>query len=842
MRLLSPHWLLLIPLLLAAGWFWPRLGLFRPLRLVCLGFAVLLLAQPQMRFRSDGLDLWVLVDRSDSAKDLLGTKLAEWEQILDKSKGAKDRLHMVDYAGEAGTRGALLTAGPNATDYEGPTTATRTATAVSYALSQMESDRGGRLLALTDGYSTEPLDGLAERLIKQEVALDYRLASASVTGDVRLAALSFPHRVLPHEAFLVEVVATADSDLTVPVDILRNGEPMARREIVLRKGVGRLRFTDRLAAPGAYRYEARLMPEHDSIPGNNAATQWLQVEGGPRVLLATAYQNDPMAEALKRQGFEVDVVNEPNRLSVGMLSAAKAVVLNNVPAYQVPNEFLRALKFFVNEQGGGLAMIGGKYSFAAGGYFGSPIESLLPVSMELKQEHRKLAVAVAIVMDRSGSMGMTAPGTGRKKMELANEGAARAIELLGESDQVTLIAVDSAAHVVAPVSPVGPNRSQLTSIARRIEVEGGGIFVYTGLRKAWEELQLAHVGQRHIILFADANDAEEPGDYIKLLEQMVKEKVSISVIGMGTEKDQDAEFLKDIAKRGNGRIFFEDANGLPAIFAQETVAVARSAFIDEPVPVKGAPGWVEMASTPLQWLPQADGYNLSYLKPGATQAAVSGDEYAAPLLAFWQRGAGRVAAVSFPLGGDFSTKTRSWQQYGDLVQSLSRWLMGEQVPPGLGLRVGVDGSRLNADLFYDETWNDRIAASPPQLLLAFGSNGKTVNQAWERLAPGHYRASVDVTGDQWLRGAVRVGNAAFPFGPVNAVVNPEWSFDHARVDELKTLALRTGGEERVDLSDIWRAPRPASWRGLDQWWLVALLLALMVEAWWTRVGGWRRQA
>jgi hypothetical protein len=156
--------------------------------------------------------------------------------------------------------------------------------------------------------------------------------------------------------------------------------------------------------------------------------------------------------------------------------------------------------------------------------------------------------------------------------------------------------------------------------------------------------------------------------------------------------------------------------------------------------------------------------------------------------------------------------------------------------------VSVDGSRLNTDLFYDETWNDRIAASPPQLLLAAGAEGRTVNQAWERLAPGHYRASVDVTGDQWLRGAVRVGSAAFPFGPVNAVVNPEWTFDHARVDELKTLSARTGGSERVDLSDVWRAPHPPAWRGFSHWWLVALLLTLLIEAWWTRVGGWRKPA
>lgn len=836
MRLLAPHWLLLLPMLAAAGWFWPRLGLFRPWRVVCWVFVIALLIQPQVRYKSDGLDLWVLVDQSDSAKDVLAPKLVEWEQILQRTKGAQDRLHMIDYAAEAVRRGAILAGGSTA--FTGQRTATRTGTALGYALAQMEPDRAARLLVLTDGFSTEPLDGLAERLLKQEVALDYRLANASLAGDVRLAALTLPHRVLPSEAFMVEVVALADTEQKVPVEILRNGQSLGVRDVMLKRGMGRLRLTDRISAPGAYRYEARLQPAQDSLPGNNTAAQWVEVQGGPRVLLASAYPNDPMAQVLRAQGFEVELVTTPAALNIGMLSGAKAVILNNVPSYQVPSEFLSALTFFVNEQGGGLAMIGGKTSFAAGGYFGSAIEPLLPVSMELKQEHRKLAVAVAIVMDRSGSMSMTAPG-GLKKMDLANEGAARAIELLGDSDQVSVIAVDSAAHVIAPMTPVGPNKEKLTSVTRRIEVAGGGIFVYTGLRKAWQELQMAHVGQRHIILFADANDAEEPGEYVKLIEEMKKEKVSISVIGMGSESDVDAHFLKDIATRANGRIFFDEATELPAIFAQETVAVARSAFIEEPVPVQGSAGWVELAATPIQWLAQADGYNLSYLKPGAAQAAITQDEYAAPLLAFWQRGAGRVAAVSFPLGGDFSAKTRAWPQYGDLVQSLTRWLMGQDVPPGLGLRVAMDGSRLNADLFYDETWNDRIATSAPQLILARGAGGKTQPQPWERLAPGHFRATIDVPGDDWLHGAVRVGNAAFPFGPINAAVNPEWSFDPTRVAELNSLSVRSGGNERVDLSDVWRAERPPAWRGIETWLLIALVLALIIEAWVTRTGGWR---
>ena len=103
-----------------------------------------------------------------------------------------------------------------------------------------------------------------------------------------------------------------------------------------------------------------------------------------------------------------------------------------MPAFEIPGDFLAALDFFVNEQGGGLLMAGGKQSFGSGGYFESSIDQLLPVSMELKNEHRKLAVAMAIVMDRSGSMGASVDQGGKQltKMQLANTGAAKAIELL----------------------------------------------------------------------------------------------------------------------------------------------------------------------------------------------------------------------------------------------------------------------------------------------------------------------------------------------------------------------------------------------------------------------------
>jgi hypothetical protein len=837
MRFASPEWFLLLPLLLVAGWFWRGWRLARPLRVLCLLLVVLLLTQPQWRHSSDGLDLWVLVDQSDSASSLLKPRLPEWETILEKSKGSADRLYFVDFAGEAVKRGAELRAGAGGQDYDGPTNATRLNSALRFTLAQMEPDRTSRILVLTDGFSTEPLEEMAERLAKQSVPLDYRFPPRGTENDYRVAAFNLPPRAQWREAVLGEVVVLGGRDATVPAEVFRDGQLIGRHDVPVKDGTGRLRFADRPGTAGAHRYEVRILPVDDAFPGNNSARRWLEVQSGPRVLLVTSYQDDPIAAVLKAEGFEVETVTELAAVHIGSLSGAKAVVLNNVPAYKLDGQFVRGLDFFVNQQGGGLVMIGGKTSFAAGGWYGSPAEPLLPVSMELKQEHRKLAVAMAIVLDRSGSMAMTVPGTSIPKMHLADEGAARAIELLGDNDMVCVIPVDSAPHPLSKLVAVGPNRGALEDSARRVESMGGGIFCYTGLKSGWEELKGAKVGQRHIILFADANDAEEPGDYVNLLAQLQKEKVTVSVIGMGTEKDKDSEFLKDVARRGGGRIFFNaNPNELPGLFAQETVTLARSAFIDEPVEVKGTAGWLELSAAPMDWLPKVDGYNLSYLRPGATQAAMTGDEYSAPLVAFWQRGAGRVAAVSFPMAGDFSKSVRDWKGFGGFAQSLARWLMGTALPPGIGLRTDLEGSRLHAELFYDETWNERVAAHAPELVLSSGVESKTRTIAWERLAPGHFRASLDIGEEGEVRGAVRVGDAALPFGPVNAATNPEWDFDRARLDELKSVSFRSGGGERVDLSDVWHAPRPPTWRGVSRWLLIALTVALLLEAWQTRAG------
>lgn len=834
MRFLSPEWLILVPILIFIGWRWPRLGLRLPRRVICLSLLVFLLIQPEIRQTGKGLDLWVLVDRSASAQETMSQQLSEWEGLLERSKGKDDRMTFVDFADQPVLRDQM----DQSIGFEGNREHTRLNLAAQFALTRLSKDRAARLLVLTDGFSTEPLSGLEGHLRTHQVALDYRLTGADISGDTRIDALVIPGRTQIAEPFLIEVRVSGDGDGEVPLEIYRGATPVMRGKIALQGGRGLARFSDRINEPGAYEYTALIRPDHDMIMQNNRISAWVEIISGPRILLVTTYEDDPLAAVLRQQGFEVETVDQPGSLTMGNLSGAKLVIFNNIPAYRVPSDFLAAIPFFVNEQGGGLLMTGGKYSFGSGGYFQSPLDPLLPVSMELRQEHRKLAVAMAIVMDRSGSMSATVSGAkpGTTKMDLANEGAARAVQLLGDNDAVTVFAVDSKAHEFVPLSIVGSNRSKIDDGIRRIVSMGGGIFIYEGLSAAWKELKKAEQGQKHIILFTDAMDSEEPGDYQKLLAEMTKAGATLSVIGLGTEKDTDAELLKDIARLGNGRIFFnDDAGDLPALFAQETVAVARSTFIDEAVGTTPTAGWLELSARPMDWMPSVDGYNLSYLQPQATAALNSKDEYAAPLVAFWQRGLGRSAAVSFPMGGLYSQRVRQWKGYGDFVQTLSRWLMGPPVPSGLALRSRISGEDLEIELLHDASREEELLLRPPQIALSSGQ-GNMIKPAWEKVAPGRFFTSVKLQPSQVIRGAVQAGSYVLPFGPVMLGRNEEWAFDRSRVVELQAVAAASGGGERVDMGSIWQSPRREEFRDIKEGLLILFLLAFLVDAFLTRTG------
>lgn len=826
----SSEYFLLIPALVLAGWFWRGLRLHAPLRAVILVLAVLTLADPRIQRQQDTLDLYVLLDRSDSTEDLIDKNLPEWQRLLEKSKPSRgDTIHFINYAAEVAELGA------DGSSFTGSRKLTRSGLALSSVAAQVDEKRPSRVLLFTDGFATEPLQEAAAQLQQRHVPLDFRLIRDEKENDFRVSRLSLPERVQIGEPFLISVTVRGAKDGEVPLIIRRNGVTLTESKAVLVNGVAGVEFTDRIQKPGGYEYQAEIRPDNDAHPGNNKAARWIEIRGGPRLILASRYQNDPMAKALESMAFDVELVSDPSTLHSGLLSGARAVVVNNIPAHEMPLDFLKSLDFFVREQGGGFMMAGGKFAFGSGGYFQSAIDPLLPVSMELKSEHRKLAVALAIVLDRSGSMAVEIGG-GKTKMDLANSGAADSISLLGPMDEVAVLAVDSEPTKVVPLTKVGKRREELAARVRKVQSSGGGIYTYTGLKAAWEEIRKSPAGTRHVILFADAQDAEEPDDYLRLLQTMTDQGCTVSVIGLGKDTDCDAAFLKDIAAKGKGRIFFSDQPmDIPKIFAQETVTIARSAFIKDPVGTKASGRWAEISPKPIDWPMQVDGYNLSYAREDATVSLISSDEYLAPLVAHARRGLGRSVAVSFPLGGEHSESVRQWTQYGDFLQTIGRFLMGSEVPPGIAVRHRLDGTRLTLDLLYDpETWSEKLSLIAPKIRMVDDANPTASEIPWRRIAPGHFSVTRDLDEGSVVRGAIQVGEHALPFGPISVGTSTEWSFEPERLAELRATSNLTGGRELLDLSKAWLRPPHVAETPLRLPLAVALIVLVLLEALVTR--------
>jgi len=836
--LAAPYWLLLLPALALIGWRFPSLRLRQPLRALAVLLIVLVLTQPQWRPRDKTLDLWVLLDQSASTEDRIEQSLGEVRAILDKKRpNAQCQLRYIDFA--AGAMARVEGRGASELD-KGES---RLRTALHTAASLADPDHASRVLVLSDGQSTEPLDGAESRLNALEIPVDIRLLPRPDSDDWRITGFEAPPMVRPLEPVPIGVEVKGPASGSATLRITRDGVTALEQEITLADGKARLDFTDRLQAGGGHRYVARVISSADPRPGNNRREAVTSVQGGPRVVLATGYDDDYLAATIREQGFEVSVIPPGTDADPALLSGARAVIFNNRRADTLSREFAIAAARLVDEQGGGLLMLGGSNSFGSGGWFDSPLDPVLPVSMELKEEHRKLQLALSIALDRSGSMSATVPGPGGapvEKIQLAGEGAARAIELLGRFDLVSLHAVDTAAHQIAGLTKVEKNRAKLASLARKVESRGGGIYIYESLKAQWDAIKDAPVPNRHLILFADAADSEEPGAYKMLIDEIVAAGAHISVIGLGSNMDPDAALLRDIADRGGGRLFFTNrAIDLPSIFSQEVASVTRSLYLEEPVAMRATGQWPEISPTPLDWPAEVGAANITYLRKGAAAAVITADEYAAPLVAWHRKGLGRAAVAAFPFGGAHSELVRGWAQSGDLVQSLVRWISGPALPAGIALRQKLEGNTLKLALAYDDAaaWQQKFATDPPQLVARTDERAPAPARiAWRRLSPGRLEAEIPLPPGSLASGVVRIGDTVLPFGPITAGDSPEWSEDIAARTALRALVKATGGRELADLSEAWLPPLASVWKPLGNLLLVAALTLILIEALLSRTG------
>jgi uncharacterized membrane protein len=764
------------------------------------------LARPEFRLRSAGSDVVVIVDRSRSMPPRGEASAEELIRLLEPQRRPGDRLGVISFGRDPRIEMPLSTDGRfsgfnAAIDGE----ASNLSAALDAAGDLIPSERSGRVLVLSDGRATG-LDSRAasRRLTSRGVPVDVRfIGREEVAMDVAVTSLMVPPTVAAKEPFLLTATLKATSPAKTTLTLLRNGRPIAKTERELATGATVLTFRDLVDAPGLASYELRADTVDDGVVENDIGRAVVRVEGPPRVLLITDKAQGTLARTLKEANLVLEV-RAPAPLTMEQLEGVGAVVLEDIEAGRLSENGLHVLAQFVKEAGGGLVMTGGKHSFGEGGYRKSPVEELLPVSLEVREEQRKAAIAMAIVMDCSCSMGARVPD-GRTKMELAAEGVVGALQLLNPRDEASVAMVDTETHQLFPMSPVAGGLP-LDKVAKGFS-GGGGIYIGVGLHAAKTQILASEKETRHVLLFADAADSEEAADYERTIADLVKEKVTVSVIGMGSRADSDAKLLEEVARRGNGRIYFaEDVLSLPRIFSQETIAVARSTFVEDKTATQPGPDLAQLGKLPVADAPGLGGYNLTYLKPLASVGLRTSDGNQAPVLTMWPRGAGRVGALTAEVDGPYTGEFRQWAGQRALLTQLVRWTM-----PPLALqldavaRAQLTGNDLHVTLDFDPT-APPPAGTPTLVLLSGDAKVKPLELPMRWEDEDRVGAHFVLPGSGTWHPVVRLGDRLFRAPPVTLPWAPE--FEPAPVSEgkalLSSVARAGGGVERIAMVGLFK--------------------------------------
>jgi Mg-chelatase subunit ChlD len=852
--LLHPIWLILAIPLVAVWWLWKPSSRF--LQYSRLGIILLLLFAMSglaLKLPSRAGTIVVVADRSFSMP--AGSDLAEKEAIdlIQRAMGNDDRLSVVSFGQNAAIERAPQSGAFAGFTYQVERDASSLTEALEKALALIPVDSPGKILVISDGLWTgkDPSTAAAKAAMRS-IAVDYRSLQRSTANDLAIAQIDAPVTVTPGETFMITAWVKAPAQQEINFELQRGmgqtEQLLAAGKTSVKSGLNRLTFRDNAGDPGAQGYVLRITGNGDDpIPENNSAKILIGVQGQRPILVLTGSQNSGLARLLTAGGMKIKTIQpEKSEWTLDELAQFSGLLIENLAAGKIGVRGMETIASWLTDTGAGMMMTGGKNAYGPGGYFKSPLEPLMPVSMELRQEHRKLSLAMVVAMDRSGSMAVSVGGN-RTKMDLANLATVQVLDLLSANDEFGVIAVDSSSHIITELNTVDVN-ARLRNRILQVDSNGGGIFIYEALTAAADMMLKAQAGTKHILLLADADDSEEEGMYKELLARCVDAGITVSVIGLGKPSDRDAELLRDIAKRGKGDIYFtESAADLPRLFAQDTIVVARSAFLEESTPVHFTGGLVTLTGKQFNSPPRIGGYNLTYLRPKANLAALTTDEYEAPVVAAWQAGSGRVLCYTGEADGAYTGSLASWKDAGEFFTSMARWTAGEgRGLPGNMLitqevRNGISIIQLHLDPEKDEaeagpsSLSESLVVAPSVTTLrsVAGSKPSSETAAMQWSSADTLEVAIPLTGRETSLSSVEVpGVGRVTLAPVALPYSPEYkpASSEEGLSALAHLAQATSGKERIDLPSIWKdLPRRLRMIELAPWLLILSLLFLLVE-------------
>ena len=567
--------------------------------------------------------------------------------------------------------------------------ATKLASGMLQSRLAFPAGKSRRIVLFTDGQEThDNLDVTLRQL--QDEKVDVRLVKMSGLSEPECAVVAIEPsspNAFHGEIVRMAIQVAANQSITSKLRILHKGVAVTDEEVQLSSGQNNLFYVDvEMTTSGASLWTAELVPEMDHFPNNNQASCSVNVQGKPRVLVLHADSSEmrAMQRILEEQNFEIDVRGKfglPDTME-GML-AFDAIVLADLPATDIEPRQMQLLKQFVSDFGGGLVMLGSENSFGLGGYFKTPVEEVLPLVSRFEKEKEKPALAMVLVIDKSGSMqGLP--------IALARQAAKAAVELLSPRDMIGVVAFDGQPYLVSEITSAGD--ADTVNAAIDSLAAGGGTYMYPAMEIAKDMLENASAKIRHMICLSDGHT--QPADHEGLTQAMKDAGITVSTVALG---GADRQLMETIAEIGGGRYYETDnPENVPQIFTKETMQASRSAIKEDIFGTVRTGDHQIVSGYADDQFPFSLGYVMTEAKPTAQVLLVA--ETGDPLLAQSRFGLGTGLAFTCDLTERWGGEWLSWDDCGKFWAQALRCIVRKEDARGVHIEQSVDATNWNLSI------------------------------------------------------------------------------------------------------------------------------------------------
>lgn len=789
------------------------------LRLIVLTLLVLAIAGAQLvRFNRD-LAVMFVVDYSDSVGPKSKEAAEQYIQNAIKNRKPSDKWGVVVFGreafidlavGSAPTLGKIQTVPP--------TEFTDISAAIRLAMASLPDGMQKRLVVLSDG--NENLgDALSEAQVAQnnDVAIDVAPLSSPPTHEVLLEKITLPNEAKIGEPIEIKTVTRATQDADATIKLFRDGKYLGAKSVRLSRGKNINVFPQSVQEAGAATFEAQIEAGRgqDTVSENNRALGFVNVQGKPKVLLV---DNDTVQAQFLLKALQREKVNVELRGAGGLPSQLRemqpydAIILGNVPAWDLTTQQQLSLQSYVRDLGCGLVMVGGENSFGPGGYRSTPVEEALPVTMDIKNMQYIPGGAVAIVMHSCEFQGGN---------DWAKSVTSQVTRQLGDNDYAGLCIFGMDASWVYPMWKVGPNRNKMLTLIRGIN-PGDMPDFDAALEVCYQGLVKTKAYLKHCIILSDG-DPSPPRP--SLVAKFNAAGITVSTVVIQPHDRSGDTNMYNIARQHGGRFYkVTNPRQIPNIFLKEAATVSKSAIIEEtftprfendsPI-LKGITG-----------LPPLLGYVGTSTKPTAREILKSHQDD--PILATWQYGLGKSVAFTSDARQRWAAGWLGWSGFSKYWAQTVRWSMRQSSGGDLQTVVDIDKGKGKISIeAVDAQGNFINFLNPKARLVTPDLKGEDV--ALDQSGPGRYEATFDarklgtyLVNIRTQRGGKetsQVTGAVLPYSPEYGSVGTN-SFLLSRLSEIG------GGELLPDAkaSQVFTRPRISA-RAPQDYWLPLLMLA-----------------